>query len=86
VWRTRPDLVKSAASTHSLGEPLASSQRAIPVAKPPKLAGAKVEAWASPSEGFVRLANMQIWQRIFLWAQVPLVPILGLARRTILLA
>ncbi|KAI5394980.1 hypothetical protein KIW84_061550 [Lathyrus oleraceus] len=67
-------MVKSAASTHSLGEPLASSQRAIPVAKPPKLAGAKGEAWASPSEGFVRLANMPIWQRTFLWAQVPQVP------------
>ncbi|KAI5435250.1 hypothetical protein KIW84_021894 [Lathyrus oleraceus] len=64
-------MVKSAANTHSLGEPLASSQQAIPVAKPPKLAGAKVEAWDSPSDGFVRLANVQIWQRIFLWAQIP---------------
>jgi hypothetical protein len=65
-------------SQHSLARRAISELPAsIPVAKPLKLAGAKVEAWASPSEGFVRLANMPVWQRLFLWAQVPQVPHLG---------
>ena len=65
-------------SQHSLARRAISELPArIPVAKPLNLAGAKVEAWPSLGEGFVRSANMTVWQWLFLWAQVPQVPHLG---------